>query len=151
MMGKARSDDLRERVVEAAASGMSRRGAAARFQVSAASAVRWVALKAETGGVGQRLLDERGLATTETSIRRFFKRRRISFKKNPARQRADAAEARALWKASQAELDPARLVFIDETGTNTKMVRRYGRSPRGRRALGRQPFGHWQTTTRPAP
>lgn len=56
------------------------------------------------------------------------------------------AEARALWKASQAGLDPTRLVFIDETGTNTKMVRRYGRAPRSRRALGRQPFGHWKTT-----
>jgi transposase len=57
------------------------------------------------------------------------------------------AEARALWKASQAGLDPTRLVFIDETGTNTKMVRRYGRAPKGRRALGGQPFGHWKTTT----
>ena len=57
------------------------------------------------------------------------------------------AEARAAWKASQAGLDPTRLVFIDETGTNTKMVRKYGRAPRGQRALGRQPFGHWHTTT----
>ena len=96
------------------------------IRVSAASAVRWVALKAETGGIGQRprggrsrsplephaawllelneaendltlaqigerLKAERGVAITEASIRRFFKRRRISFKKNPARQRADAA------------------------------------------------------------
>jgi transposase len=57
------------------------------------------------------------------------------------------AEARAAWKASQPHLDPARLVFIDETGANTKMVRRYARAPKGRRALGRQPFGHWKTTT----
>lgn len=61
--------------------------------------------------------------------------------------RPDVAEARALWKAAQPHLDPTRLVFIDETAANTKMVRRYGRSPRGRRALGRQPFGHWKTTT----
>lgn len=53
-MGRARSDDLRERVVEAVTSGMSRRQAAARFRVSAASAVRWVTLKAETGGIAQR-------------------------------------------------------------------------------------------------
>ncbi len=57
------------------------------------------------------------------------------------------AEARALWKAIQPGLDPRRLVFIDETGTNTKMVRAYARAPRGQRALGRQPFGHWKTTT----
>ena len=37
------SDDLRERVVEAVVlGGVSRNRAAARFQVSAASAVRWV-------------------------------------------------------------------------------------------------------------
>jgi transposase len=57
------------------------------------------------------------------------------------------AEARARWKASQASFDPKRLVFIDETGTNTKMVRAYGRSLKGRRLIGRQPFGHWKTTT----
>jgi len=57
------------------------------------------------------------------------------------------AEARALCKANQPHLDPARLVFIDETGANTKMVRAYARAPRGQRALARQPFGHWKTTT----
>jgi transposase len=57
------------------------------------------------------------------------------------------AAARAHWKATQASLDPAKLVFIDETGTNTKMVRLYGRAPRGQRAVGKQPFGHWKTTT----
>ncbi len=57
------------------------------------------------------------------------------------------AEARERWKANQASLDPKKLVFVDETGTNTKMVRAYGRSPRGQRLIGRQPFGHWKTTT----
>jgi len=57
------------------------------------------------------------------------------------------AQARALWKANQPNLDPARLVFIDETGTSTKMVRTHARAPKGQRALARQPFGHWKTTT----
>jgi transposase len=57
------------------------------------------------------------------------------------------AEARERWKASQASLDPTKLVFVDETGTNTKMVRSHGRAPRGQRLIGRQPFGHWKTTT----
>jgi hypothetical protein len=30
-------------------------------------------------------------------------------------------------------MDPARFVFIDETGTATNMARRYGRSPPGER------------------
>lgn len=39
------------------------------------------------------------------------------------------------------------MVFIDETALNTKMARLYGRSPIGRRCLGRVPHGHWQTST----
>jgi transposase len=45
----ALSRDLRERVVAAVAAGTSRRAAAARFGVSAASAVRWARLAQETG------------------------------------------------------------------------------------------------------
>ena len=41
-MGKPLSVDLRSRLVAAVAGGMSRRAAAERFEVSAASAVRWV-------------------------------------------------------------------------------------------------------------
>ena len=43
--------------------------------------------------------------------------------------------------------DPARLVFIDETCTNTAMVRLRGRSPRGERLIGYAPHGHWKTIT----
>jgi transposase len=39
----------------------------------------------------QRILGERGLKITERSIRRFFRRHRISVKKNRARQRAGTA------------------------------------------------------------
>lgn len=48
-MGKPLSMDLRERVVGAISGGMSRRAAAERFGVSAASAVRWAALQREHG------------------------------------------------------------------------------------------------------
>jgi DDE superfamily endonuclease len=47
----------------------------------------------------------------------------------------------------QGMFDPARLVFIDETCTHTKMVRAYGRSPRGERLIGYAPHGHWKTIT----
>jgi transposase len=57
------------------------------------------------------------------------------------------AAARERWRAGQPGLDPSKLVFIDETGTNTKMVRLYGRAPRGRRVVDKQPWGHWKTTT----
>jgi transposase len=44
-------------------------------------------------------------------------------------------------------MDPARFVFIDETGTATNMARRYGRSPSDRRLVAAVPHGHWRTTT----
>ena len=43
--------------------------------------------------------------------------------------------------------DPARLVFIDETSTNTAMVRLRGRCPRGIRLIDHVPHGHWKTLT----
>ncbi len=57
------------------------------------------------------------------------------------------AAARVAWKAAQPGLDPARLIFIDETGTNTAMARRYGRAPRHQRLVAKVPHGHWKTMT----
>ncbi|MFZ0850732.1 MAG: helix-turn-helix domain-containing protein, partial [Hyphomicrobiaceae bacterium] len=48
-MAKSLSQDLRSRLISAVAGGMSRRAAAERFGVSAASAVRWVRAWCETG------------------------------------------------------------------------------------------------------
>jgi transposase len=61
--------------------------------------------------------------------------------------RPDVAAARTAWANDQAKLDPDRLVFIDETGTSTKMARLRGRAPRGERLVGKIPHGHWKTTT----
>src|SRR5207245_4287160 len=38
-------------------------------------------------------------------------------------ERADVARARRRWIRKQGLLDPARLVFIDETATSTSLVR----------------------------
>ncbi len=62
-------------------------------------------------------------------------------------ERPDIARRRWAWFEAQPDLDPERLVFIDETGTSTKMARRYGRSPRGSRCRAPVPHGHWKTTT----
>jgi transposase len=55
--------------------------------------------------------------------------------------------AREAWFAGQLDLDPERLVFLDETAATTSMVRRYGWSPRGERCRLSAPAGHWKTTT----
>ena len=43
--------------------------------------------------------------------------------------------------------EPHRLIFIDETGTTTKMTRLRGRAKRGERLRASAPFGHWGTQT----
>lgn len=40
-----------------------------------------------------------------------------------------------------------QLVFVDESGANPQMTRRYGRSPMGQRLVCAVPQGHYQTTT----
>jgi len=45
-------------------------------------------------------------------------------------ERPDVAEARLRWASDQLQLDPAKLVFVDETGASTKMARLYGRAKR---------------------
>nr|WP_242470667.1 IS630 family transposase [Thiocystis violacea] len=54
---------------------------------------------------------------------------------------------RACWQALQPLWDPARLVFVDETGLHTAMVREWGWGARGERVRGTVPQGHWETTT----
>lgn len=56
-------------------------------------------------------------------------------------------DAREAWFAAQPDLDPDRLVFLDETAANTKMIRRYGRAPSGERCRVAVPHGHYKTTT----
>jgi transposase len=62
-------------------------------------------------------------------------------------ERPDVVAGRHAWRTEQAHLDPARLVFVDETGASTKMARRCGRARRGARCIAAVPHGHWRTTT----
>jgi transposase len=54
---------------------------------------------------------------------------------------------RRAWFNAQPDLDPERLVFIDETWAKTNMARTHGRCPRGERLRMGMPHGHWRTTT----
>ncbi len=56
-------------------------------------------------------------------------------------------EKRVQWRASQKQIDPHKIVFIDETWAKTNMTRTYGRSLLGTRLVEKTPCGRWQTTT----
>jgi transposase len=54
---------------------------------------------------------------------------------------------RRRWRQRQGQVDPSRLVFIDETWTKTNMTRLHGWAPKGRRLTDKVPHGHWKTAT----
>ena len=62
-------------------------------------------------------------------------------------QRPDVKQKRRWWKILVSGKSVDRLVFLDETGANTKMVRRYGWGPKSARVISDVPHGHWKTTT----
>jgi len=51
------------------------------------------------------------------------------------------------WFGGQLDLDPSRLIFIDETGASTNLARKRGRCRRGRRLRAAVPHGHYKTVT----
>ena len=57
------------------------------------------------------------------------------------------AARRAVWHEQLAAEPVATLVFVDESGANTKMTRLRGRALGGERLLARVPHGHYQTST----
>lgn len=61
--------------------------------------------------------------------------------------RPDVARRRRQWRQRQASIDPARLVFIDETWTKTNMAPLRGWARRGARLCDHVPCGRWRTLT----
>jgi transposase len=56
-------------------------------------------------------------------------------------------QARAAYQAETASLDPRRFKFIDESGVNLAMTRRYGRAPKGERVVGAVPQNYGANVT----
>ena len=62
-------------------------------------------------------------------------------------QRPDVAEQRAQWHGQLSAVPGTRLLFVDESGANTKMARRGGRTAIGQRLVCHIPFGRYETQT----
>jgi transposase len=184
-MSKALSLDLRSRVLAAIAGGLSCRKAAARFGVSASSAIRWRARERDQGDARPKALggDRRSgrieaqaaliLAlvkkTPDITLRSRWRLPRRAWASESARSgassigggsrskktahaaeqdRPDVLKRREAWFEGQLDLDPARLIFIDETWASTNMARRRGRAPKGERLRASIPHGHVWTPPR---
>ena len=88
----------------------------------------------------QALLRARGVAMGIGTVWRFFERHGISFKKTAhvaEQEWPDVVARRWTWYGRQADLGPRWLVFIDETGTSTKMARLRRRSKRAHHSVAR--------------
>ncbi len=183
----ALSMDIRKKVMKVIAGGMSRRQAAARFDIGPATAVRWAKRVETTGEVAplkmggdrrsqrieahadfilaqiekkpdmtimelrEKIRERHGVGVGYGTVWRFLARHRITRKKKTGhaseQEREDVAAAREAWFEGQLDLDPLKLVFIDETAISTNMARRFGWAPQGERCRASVPFGHWKTKT----
>jgi transposase len=89
----------------------------------------------------------------DAPLSRWLIRNGYRFKKTllaREQDRPDIKAAREEWTTTRQlhmRLEPHRLIFIDETGTTTKMTRLRGRCLRGQRLRSMAPFGHWMTPT----
>ena len=109
---------------------------------------------------GELTLDElcvafegRGVVVHRSSVGRLLHRLGLSHKKTlqaSEQRRPDIREARDLWIKRRKRFFAkalSRLIFIDETSTNTKLTKRTGWSPKGERLRTHAPFGQWKTQT----
>jgi transposase len=99
----------------------------------------------------EKIKERHGLGFGYGTVWRFLARHNITRKKKTGhaseQEREDVAAARAAWFEGQLDLDPLKLVFIDETAISTNMARRFGWAPQGERCRMSVPFGHWNTKT----
>jgi transposase len=158
----ALSMDIRKKVMKAIEGGMSRRQAAARFDIGPATAVRWAKRVEITGDVAplrmggdhrsqrveahaafilgqlkekpdlmilelrEKIRERHGVGFGHATVWRFLARHKITRKKKTGhaseQEREDVAVAREAWFERQLDLDPRKLVFIDES-----VLQRHGR------------------------
>ena len=109
-------------------------------------------LRARPDATLEELRDGAGLDCTVQAVHYALKRMGFTYKKKTLRASEQGARgcgpprARGGGAGSRG-LDPARLVFIDESGAKTNMTRPRGRAPRGERLHAAAPCGRWESTT----
>ena len=97
-------------------------------------------------------LAERGMVVSYFAVWHFLRHERDYVQKKactqPSRIGPTSARRRERWKTHQGKLDPARLVFIDETWAKTNMTRRHGRcAPRATARRQGRHLARWRTLT----
>src|SRR3954467_5567411 len=106
-----------------------------------------------------RLAERTGVRRSASALCRALKALGLVRKKRPSRPPSrigrtgprrgggGGAGRRGVWRGELPGTPPARLIFIDETGIDTRMTRPYARAARGERAVGKVPRGRWERLT----
>jgi hypothetical protein len=93
------------------------------------------------------LASEQGLSVSLSCVDKFLRQQLgYRYKKTVVaseQKREDTATTREQWQAWQQSSDWSKLIFLDETGLSTDMIRRYSRALGGERSS----RSHWQTLT----
>lgn len=91
-----------------------------------------------------------GFTCSLTTLWRAVRRRRLTYKKKSLhadqRDRPDVQRKRRAFRRTIRQIEPNRLVFVDETGATTTMTPAYAWAPRGERAVDSAPAS-WETTS----
>ena len=95
--------------------------------------------------LNQQFKDRTGVVVSDATIsltlrRRGITRKKLSYHASERDARSRTRKARQQFHDAQPDLDPQRLIFIDEAGVNLGMARHYGRSPSGCRAQADKPY-----------
>jgi hypothetical protein len=102
-------------------------------------------------GMQKLLREERGVHASLSTIWGLLRDARRTFKKKSLhageQDRPDVLEQREAWFEGQLDLDPRKLVFVDETWASTNMTPLYGWARRGERLRASAPLGSWKRTT----
>src|SRR3954469_4920718 len=87
----------------------------------------------------RRLVEEKGVRASTGTIWTFLDRCGLTFKKKSLhaaeQDRPDVVERREDWFEAQLDLDPAKLVFVDESFASPNMARLSGRAARRKRLV----------------
>ncbi len=91
--------------------------------------------------------EHEGQQLSEATMWRAIRRLGWTYKNRHWQLSERDEEARAVWRAAAAQLDPEQLVFVDESGTNIALTRVYGWAPQNQRATGSVPRNHGKNLT----
>jgi transposase len=100
-------------------------------------------VKKQNDATLSQLKQQGGFSCTLTTIWNTLRRLGLTYKKKTLRaaerSRPDVQRKRRRFRKKVEQIEPKRLVFVDETGINTAMTATHGWAPRGERAVGPVP------------